>query len=328
MRASVLGLGLASLLVAVPAAAVDRLVDDALVPCTADPVPIHATIGGAVTAAAPGETIVVCPGTYTEFVNVDKADLTLQARGLVKIVSPGTPGNGVSISASGVTFQGFDVSGFDATNTCGVITTAPDSVVRNNKAHHNNFGICGLGTTNYRFLNNVTEANGFNGIVSQNGSGELSGNTSRHNGQTGAGIAVFGCSGALTVHHNLLTDNGLDGIFVQTCGAEIRNNTVRNPGTNGRGITLFQTTGAVLTRNNVQTSSPGILVQNSTDGTLSLNSLSFNTIGIDLQASTGFTITRNNASRNTTVDCRWDGAGTHTFVANSCTTEVPAGAWD
>ena len=327
MRIAAISFALVGMMLSVvPAAAVDRLVDDALVPCTADPVPIHATIGAAVTAAADGETIVVCPGTYMEFVNVDKADLTLQARGLVKIVSPGTPGNGVSISASGVTFQGFQVSGFDATNTCGVITTAPDSVIRNNKAHHNNFGICGLNTTDYWFLNNVAEANVANGIVSQNGSGELSGNTVRGNGQ--AGISVFGCSGALTIHHNLATDNGLDGIFAQTCGAEIRNNTVRNPGTDGRGILIFQTTGAVVTRNSVQTSSPGILVQNSTGGTVSFNSVSFNTVGIDLVASNGFTLTRNVVSRSTTVDCRWDGSGTHTFLANSCTTEIPAGAWD
>lgn len=25
---------------------------------------------------------------------------------------------------------------------------------------------------------------------------------------------------------------------------------------------------------------------------------------------------------------RWDGSGTHTFLKNTCRTEIPAGAWD
>ena len=62
------------LLWAVPAAAVDRLVDHALVPCTGHPVPVTPRSVPAVTAAAAGETIVVCPGTYSEHVTVDKAD--------------------------------------------------------------------------------------------------------------------------------------------------------------------------------------------------------------------------------------------------------------
>ena len=316
------------LLWAVPAAAVDRLVDDALVPCTADPVPIHATIGAAVTAAAAGETIVVCPGTYMEHVTVDKADLVLQARGLVKLVSPGTAGSGFLVTASGVTIQSFDISGYDGVNECGVFVTGPDADVRNNRSHNNSFGVCAFTATDFRIRNNVTDANLNSGLIIQSTTGgEVSNNTTRNNGQ--AGISAFNCSGAPTIHHNLTSGNPGDGIFVMSCGAVVSNNTVRHPGAGGDfGIRVLSSPGPVVMRNLVQGSSTGVLVQSSTNGTVSFNNVSLNGVGIDLLTSDGFTLTRNYVTRSTTVDCRWDGGGTHTFLTNTCTTEIPAGAWD
>jgi parallel beta-helix repeat protein len=316
------------LLWAVPAAAVDRLVDDALVPCTADPVPIHATIGAAVTAAAAGETIVVCPGTYMEHVTVDKADLILQARGLAKLVSPGTAGSGFLVTASGVTIQAFDISGYDGVNECGVFVTGPDADVRNNRSHHNSFGICAFTSTDTRFRNNVTDANVGSGVlIQQTTGGAVLNNTTRNNGQ--AGISAFNCSGAPAIDHNLASGNPDDGIFVTDCDAVVRNNTVRHPGVGGNfGIRVFDSDGNVVTRNLVQGSNVGVRVQDSTNGTVSFNSIALNGVGIDLVTSDGFTLTRNNVSRSTTVDCRWDGSGAHTFLTNSCQTEIPAGAWD
>lgn len=316
------------LLWAVPAAAVDRLVDDGLVPCTGDPVPIHATIGAAVTAAAPGETIVVCPGTYMEHVTVDKADLTLQARGLAKLVSPGTAGSGFLVTASGVTIQSFDISGYDGLNECGVFVMGPDADVRNNRSHNNSFGVCAFAAGDFRIRNNVTDANLNSGLLIQNTTGgEVSNNTTRNNGQ--AGISAFNCSGAPAIHHNLASGNPDDGIFVTSCDAVVSNNTVRHPGAGGAfGIRVVLSAGPVVTRNLVQGSNAGVFVQGSTNGTISFNNVSLNGIGIDFSGSNGFTLTRNTVTRNTTVDCRWDGAGTHTFLTNSCKTEIPAGAWD
>lgn len=130
------------------AAAADRLVDEALVPCTKDGVPVHPTIGAAVAAAAPGETIVVCPGTYSEHVTVDKADLTLQAKGRVNLVGPGTPGPGFRVTASGVTIRGFDISGYvGGPFDCGVEATGADVHIHKNRAHGNKFGICAIVAT-------------------------------------------------------------------------------------------------------------------------------------------------------------------------------------
>ena len=53
-----------------PALAATLVVDDDGVEC---PSPYSATIQAAVNAASPGDTILVCPGTYTEQVNVNKS---------------------------------------------------------------------------------------------------------------------------------------------------------------------------------------------------------------------------------------------------------------
>ena len=198
--------------------------------------------------------------------------------------------------------------------------------IRNNRVHDNNFGICVVGT-DHRVRNNVTEANLLSGIlIQQTTGGEVASNTTRNNGQ--AGISAFLCAGPPTIHHNLSSGNHLDGIFVQECAAVVRNNTVRGNGLPNRGISVLTSTGAVVTHNIVQSSDVGVLVLNATNGTVSFNSISFNKVGIDLKTSDGFTLTRNSVSRSTTVDCRWDGSGTQTFLNNSCRTEIPPGAWD
>ena len=65
-------------------------------------------------AAAPGEAIGVCPGTYPEVVTIDKAGIVLQGVGLAKVVNPGAAVNGIIVDADNVTVQALDVSGFTA----------------------------------------------------------------------------------------------------------------------------------------------------------------------------------------------------------------------
>src|ERR1700728_4554740 len=59
------------------------------------------TIGAAVSAAAPGSTIVVCPGVYDEGVLIDK-QITLEGEGGAVIDASSSPsGNGVQIEGPG-----------------------------------------------------------------------------------------------------------------------------------------------------------------------------------------------------------------------------------
>ncbi len=95
----------------------------------------YSTINSAVTAAGPGDTVVVCPGTYTEDVVITKAltlvgqDATINATGLVG-TSTGAilgqdPYNGITIESSNVTVKGFTVEGAEGE---GILAVNPDPV--------------------------------------------------------------------------------------------------------------------------------------------------------------------------------------------------------
>jgi parallel beta-helix repeat protein len=318
---------------ATPAAALNRLVDDNLVPCASGGLPIHATISDAVNAAAPGETIGVCPGTYTEFVEIFTDGLVLQALGLVKLVSPGTPGFGFTVAANGVTIQGFDISGFAQPDDCGIVAVGAGGDLRNNRLHDNDFGFCVFFSEGTRLRNNVVENNGSDAIFAAIVDNlQVLTNTVRNNG--GFGMWVEGCDVGVVgtnIDHNSVTGNQGDGIYAPECPAMIQNNTVRNnalAGPDFHGIHVFDSAGAVVTRNSVQSSNVGIFVEDVTAATISLNSVSFNAVGIDVVGSDGAKLMRNNVTRSTVVDCRWDGTGSQTFTANACGTEIPPGAWD
>jgi len=319
---------------AAPAAALTRLVDDGLVPCVGGGLPIHDTIGAAVVAAAPGEAIGVCPGTYPESVTINKAGLVLQAVGLVKVVNPGAAVNGLIVNANNVTVQGLDVSGFTAFDGCAIVAARADGDVRNNKVHDNTFGICIQFADGTRVRNNLVENNGQDAVfASAFDSAEVFSNTLRNNG--GYGIRVLNCDRPLgvvptEVHHNSVIGNGSDGINADACPAIIANNTLRDnaSGPTFHGIHVVDSENAAVTRNNVRTSNIGILVDQAVGTAVSFNSVTFNTVGIDLVDADAATVNRNNVSRNTLVDCRWDQLGFNTFTANSCGTEIPAGAWD
>ena len=83
----------------------------------------YTTIDGAVSAAAAGDTVIVCAGTYKEEVAVSKA-LTLLGRGAT-IDATGLD-NGVKISASNVTLTGFTVE--NATGE-GILAQQPTPVM-------------------------------------------------------------------------------------------------------------------------------------------------------------------------------------------------------
>jgi len=76
--------------------------------------PAFITIQAGINAAAAGQIVKVCPGTYNEDVNVNKANLILQGSGVDVSTILGTKGDGtsttVTVSAQGVTIDGFTVT--------------------------------------------------------------------------------------------------------------------------------------------------------------------------------------------------------------------------
>jgi len=70
------------------------------------------TITGAVTAASPGDTILVNAGTYTEQVAINKNGLTLIGAGAAStIIDPGSGNTGIGIASDWVNVSGFRIIG-------------------------------------------------------------------------------------------------------------------------------------------------------------------------------------------------------------------------
>ena len=335
MRSLAVPLALGALLLAVPAAAVDRLVDDGGVPCLSGALPLHTTITGAVAAASPGETILVCAGTYVDDnVTIDKANVTVRGQGLVRLVRSLLlpPTYNIRITADGVTIQNLDVTG-DFPD-CSIRVEAGGADIRDLQVRGEgplspgsfHLGICVRQGTGHRVRNNVLEnlaievSGGASAEVSSN---QLSANT--------VGILVGPCA-ATSVHHNSVVAHPFhQSTAVRVgCDAVVTNNTLSGSTTNSA-TTGIETAGAgvVVTRNQIQTFATGIQVGNTTGATISFNSITFSLFrGILIGNSTGMTVTRNNVSRSATLDCFWDALGANVLDKNNCGTQDPPGEFD
>jgi parallel beta-helix repeat protein len=100
----------------------------------------YPTIGAAVGAAASGETIIVCPGTYHEDVVVAKA-LSIVGVGHPVIDATGQD-NGVHVLASGSKIQGFTVENAIGEGILVGLVTGPvsDVTISHNTVRHNDLG--------------------------------------------------------------------------------------------------------------------------------------------------------------------------------------------
>jgi parallel beta-helix repeat protein len=100
----------------------------------------YQTIGEAVSAAASGATIIVCPGTYAEDVAVSKP-LSLVGIGH-PVINAANQFNGVLVTASGSKVQGFTVENAIGEGILVGLTKTPvsDVTVRGNTVKHNDQG--------------------------------------------------------------------------------------------------------------------------------------------------------------------------------------------
>jgi parallel beta-helix repeat protein len=364
---SLFGLLLVLGLAAVPATAIafDRFVNP-FATCAPELLvgkPTHDTIQDAVDAAAAGDLIGVCPGTYPEAVTVATNNLTIRPTGAsaVNVVGPGPfgPSFGFDVRSDGVTILGFEISGFgDDETSCGIRVTGENVKLTRNDVHDNAIGVCLISA--------------IAGLVTYN---RIHDNSAAPIGPGGDGMFIFGGRDNAVIANRVL-DNAGEGINdVATHGSLLQQNIVEGNG--GHGIISNSSVYARLTQNtarnnaafglmihfswhammdhNVATDGPegGILASSSHYCTVSLNRASGNPgFGFGVVVSSyclvdgnravgngqpgfalvglgeGNVVTRNVATNNGPPDCQWDGSDAPTFLNNTCTTEAPPGAWD
>ena len=188
-------------------------------------------IGPTIGAAASGDTILVCPGTYPERLNFQGKNLTLRS-----VQGPATTILDGSALGSVVTIQSGESR----------LARLEGFTVRNGRAPGTN-GTTGGGVkitkSSPTIINNVITGNtacSGGGIHIDNGSPRIEGNTISTNGTTascggtgGGGIAVFGL-GQAEIIRNTIRDNTMGsglggGIALWDAGAPlIRNNVIAN----------------------------------------------------------------------------------------------------
>lgn len=270
-----------------------KIVDDDGADC---PEAAFTTIQAAVAAAAPGDEIVVCAGTYHEQVTVSKNDLVIVAddeRGGVVINAHGHDFGLLVLDASGVTIEGFRVE----------------------QAHEADIVL--FRTTLTTIRENVTTAAGHDGIqlVASND------NLIEHNvvvdnlATNACGVNVTGGSKRNVVRENQLVNNEWG---IQIAGAATLDNVIsenRSFGNRGNGIrNILGASGTIIEENRAFGNgfAPSALT-----GTTAA--------GIRIQSGTGIVVRENRASGNLLVDLRKDALATATFDENRCTTSSPAG---
>jgi parallel beta-helix repeat protein len=268
------------------------------------------TIQAAVDAAEPGSTILVCAGTYYEWVVIGKNELRLQAKGkLGDVVLDGQGLPALNQPCSPTSTVAMQCAGFELRNADGNV-------------------IEGFLVRRY------WEA----GIWLRMGS---SGNTIRKNVTTESphhdGIQVANSPGNLVEHNTAFANfappvNNACGINVTGSGSV--GNTVRHNETfeNDFGIQVNAATNNVI-RNNHSHANRRVGIRNiaSSNGTLIENNRVFDNGGaaqfggILLSGSTGVTVARNKAFNNAPFDLFWDGVGVNEFENNHCGTSSPPG---
>jgi len=296
------------------------------------------TIQDGVDAAAPGDTVLVLPGTYSDDVALqwgpvvgigpDKRGLKLKAvgpPGSVKIVGP-QHGAGIWINADNALVEGFDISGFDTGINAGGWQMQGTRITRNTIRDCSSACINVSGASNYE-LDHNTLAGGQYGIF-LNGWEGAGPNTQPHlhhnrvNGAQFIGIFLWQSPGC-TLDHNVCDNNGEFGIYLAgspNCTAD------HNQTDNNGSIDRIGPDGIFA--------GIGILVGDSLNCAVTGNEANNNVAcGIVVGSSCGSSFERNVAEGNGQYDLCDPGWGSlptcNTYLKNRADTAVPSLAlWD
>jgi parallel beta-helix repeat protein len=237
----------------------------------------YTTINAAVLAAQPGDTVRVCPGTYPEYVVVNKplelvgarkgnaaAKGRQQTTDKESIVVNNGQG-GFDVIANDVRIVGFTVQG-DPTSSSypnpGInIRTGSNRIIESNILRNNGIGIYvetglqqGLDVERNAFLGNkrvpVTgqPSGGLFSVGTQLNNSEISNNFFSDGDPDEFSLNIDGSAGNLVISHNHAFDDGAFLVIGSVTGTVVEHNTVVRPG--GSGIFVFGSTNGLTIKNN------------------------------------------------------------------------------
>lgn len=138
----------------------------------------YSTIQAAITAASPGDTISVCPGTYVENQILISKSLIIQGAGAdITIIDGGNSGIVVRITANDIAFSGFTVQNSGKTGVeAGILLQGVSGCNLHDNDFEDNFvGVALIASTGNTIQENRFDNNYF-GIYAGDGSNPSTGN--------------------------------------------------------------------------------------------------------------------------------------------------------
>jgi parallel beta-helix repeat protein len=146
----------------------------------------YGTIKEAVAMAKEGDTIVVCPGTYKENIEVEKSItiLSLDGADSTTVLANDSKDHAFEVTANYVTIDGFTVEGVTGGYTSGIYIYCADYCdLSNNNCSNNSLGIYLYNSKNNSIFNNTCSNNNDGGIQLENSkNNKLKGNIMIDNG--------------------------------------------------------------------------------------------------------------------------------------------------
>jgi len=283
------------------------------------------TINDAIDEAGNGDTIIVCPGTYDESVEVDEAE-NVTIKGITKPLVDGSSTSPAFV----ITEDGTHVTGFEAfsdDSDCILVDGAEDVRLHGNIASDcSGKGIRVTGDSDRITISgNQINDNGDHGIriSGENDDSTIKGNTIT--GNDNHGLKCSSCNN-IVIQGNTVIDNGGDGIKCSSCdNSRIQGNTSNLNDDDGIDINGGSDDNLVKGNTANGNGGDGIEVRGD-DNTIANNTANGNgSDGIDLSGgSEDNVVTHNTTNGNADVGIEDD--GDNDFFKNRCRNNGSAGS--
>jgi parallel beta-helix repeat protein len=228
----------------------------------------YISIQAAINAADPGDTIEVHSGTYYEHVNVNK-QLILKGVGTGSgkpVVDSGGNDSVITLSANGITFEGFTVTNSgNLYGGVGIKVTSNNNTITGNTASNNGYSICLNDSCNNTISGNNASNNDYGIYLNDSCNNSITGNNASNNGY---GIYLNDSCNNNTISGNIVSNN-VGGIYLNdSCNNSITGNNASN---NGYGIYLRYSCNNTITGNNASNNKDGISLRDSSNNIISNN---------------------------------------------------------